>query len=123
MLIDVMGKKFKAPNQPKRSHKDKFKNIKIPVNESELKDIRYAAFHSGITVADYVEQLLRDGFDRGYITDLPEQHYQDTKRYVNGWMKNEEYNYLRELAIEWGVSIRKAAHRILIHMLKGGEGI
>lgn len=123
MIVDIMGKKFKAPKAPKRSHKDKYQNIKIPVNDSELKQIRYAAFHDGITVADYVEQLLRDAFERPYITELPEQSYEDTKRYANGWLKREEYDYLRELAIEWGVSIRKAAHRIMIHMMKGGDNV
>ncbi|HFJ9381171.1 TPA: hypothetical protein ACGW65_005698 [Bacillus paranthracis] len=104
--------------QPRKTRSDKKKDIKIPVNEIQRQLIRSSAFKGGITTTQYMSKLLTEYLTIDYISEIHAYEYKDTKKYIHAKLEQGAHSKLVQLAIEWGVSQRAAATRILCFALK-----
>lgn len=104
--------------QPRKTRSDKKKDVKIPVNEIQRQLIRSSAFQQGITTTQYMSKLITEHLNISYIAEIHSYDYIDTKRYIHAKLDQEVHKKLVHLAIEWGVSQRCAATRILCFALK-----
>ncbi|PHA49422.1 hypothetical protein [Bacillus pseudomycoides] len=104
--------------QPRKTRSDKKKDVKIPVNEIQRQLIRTSAFKEGITTTQYMSKLITEYLRIDYISEIHAYEYKDTKKYIHAKLEQETHSKLVQLAIEWGVSQRAAATRILCFALK-----
>ncbi|MEB9673379.1 MULTISPECIES: hypothetical protein [Bacillus cereus group] len=104
--------------QPRKTRSDKKKDIKIPVNEIQRQLIRTSAFKEGITTTQYMSKLISEHLRIDYISEIHAYEYKDTKKYIHAKLGQEMHSKLVRLAIEWGVSQRAAATRILCFALR-----
>ncbi|PEP86107.1 hypothetical protein [Bacillus pseudomycoides] len=104
--------------QPRKTRSDKKKDVKIPVNEIQRQLIRTSAFQQGITTTQYISKLITEHLRIDYISEIHAYEYKDTKKYIHAKLEQETHSKLFQLAIEWGVSQRAAATRILCFALK-----
>ncbi|PED27266.1 hypothetical protein CON34_05750 [Bacillus thuringiensis] len=104
--------------QPRKTRCDKKKDVKIPVNEIQRQLIRSSAFQEGITTTQYMSKLITEHLKIDYISEIHAYEYKDTKKYIHAKLGQETYFKLVQLAIEWGVSQRAAATRILCFALR-----
>ncbi|MGA5698429.1 hypothetical protein ACPCHU_28260 [Bacillus bombysepticus] len=107
-----------ANSLPRKTRSDKKKDIKIPVNEIQRQLIRTSAFQQGITTTQYMSKLLTEHLKIDYISEIHAYEYKDTKKYIHAKLGQETHSKLVQLAIEWGVSQRAAATRILCFALR-----
>lgn len=104
--------------QPRKTRSDKKKDVKIPVNEIQRQLIRSSAFQEGITTTQYMSKLITEHLRIDYISEIHAYEYKDTKKYIHAKLEQETHYKLVQLAIEWGVSQRAAATRILCFALR-----
>lgn len=104
--------------QPRKIRSDKKKDVKIPVNEMQRQLIRSSAFQEGITTTQYMSKLITEHLNLSYIAEIHSYDYIDTKRYIHAKLDQEVHKKLVHLAIDWGVSQRAAATRILCFALR-----
>ncbi|MGN4759877.1 hypothetical protein ACTFRK_29075 [Bacillus cereus group sp. MYBK227-2] len=104
--------------QPRKTRSDKKKDIKIPVNEIQRQLIRSSAFKEGITTTQYMSKLITEHLKIDYISEIHAYEYKDTKKYIHAKLEQKTHSQLVQLAIEWGVSQRAAATRILCFALR-----
>ncbi|MGD2278313.1 hypothetical protein [Bacillus wiedmannii] len=104
--------------QPRKTRCDKKKDVKIPVNETQRQLIRSSAFQEGITTTQYMSKLIAEHLRIDYINEIHAYEYKDTKKYIHAKLEQETHSKLVQLAIEWGVSQRAAATRILCFALR-----
>ncbi|HHB1907127.1 TPA: hypothetical protein ACOQ31_004801 [Bacillus cereus] len=104
--------------QPRKIRFDKKKDVKIPVNEIQRQLIRSSAFQEGITTTQYMSKLITEHLRIDYISEIHAYEYKDTKKYIHAKLVQETHSKLVQLAIEWGVSQRAAATRILCFALR-----
>ncbi|MGK8430579.1 hypothetical protein [Bacillus cereus] len=104
--------------QPRKTRSDKKRDIKIPVNEIQRQLIRSSAFKEGITTTQYMSKLITEHLKIDYISEIHAYKYKDTKKYIHAKLEQGAHSKLVQLAIEWGVSQRAAATRILCFALK-----
>ncbi|HDR7486409.1 hypothetical protein AB3H50_28935 [Bacillus pacificus] len=104
--------------QPRKTRSDKKKDIKIPVNEIQRQLIRSSAFKEGITTTQYMSKLITEHLRIDYISRIYAYEYKDTQKYIHAKLEQETHSKLVQLAIEWGVSQRAAATRILCFALR-----
>ncbi|MGR5901100.1 hypothetical protein ACT7C8_31895 [Bacillus cereus] len=104
--------------QPRKIRCDKKKDVKIPVNEMQRQLIRSSAFQEGITTTQYMSKLITEHLKIDYISEIHAYEYKDTKKYIHAKLEQETHSKLVQLAIEWGVSQRAAATRILCFALR-----
>ena len=104
--------------QPRKTRSDKKKDVKIPVNEIQRQLIRTSAFKEGITTTQYMSKLITEHLRIDYINEIHAYEYKDTKKYIHAKLEQETHSKLVQLAIEWGVSQRAAATRILCFALR-----
>ncbi|KIQ83572.1 hypothetical protein RW25_05320 [Bacillus sp. L_1B0_8] len=104
--------------QPRKTRSDKKKDIKIPVNEIQRQLIRSSAFKEGITTTQYMSKLITEHLRIDYISQIHAYEYKDTKKYIHAKLEQKTHSQLVQLAIEWGVSQRAAATRILCFALR-----
>lgn len=104
--------------QPRKIRSDKKKDVKIPVNEIQRQLIRSSAFQEGITTTQYMSKLIAEHLRIDYISEIHAYEYKDTKKYIHAKLEQETHSKLVQLAIEWGVSQRAAATRILCFALR-----
>ncbi|PFD94641.1 hypothetical protein CN275_00160 [Bacillus anthracis] len=104
--------------QPRKTRSDKKKDVKIPVNEIQRQLIRSSAFQEGITTTQYMSKLITEHLRIDYISEIHAYKYKDTKKYIHAKLEQETHSKLVQLAIEWGVSQRAAATRILCFALR-----
>lgn len=104
--------------QPRKTRSDKKKDIKIPVNEIQRQLIRSSAFKEGITTTQYMSKLIIEHLKIDYISEIHAYEYKDTKKYIHAKLEQKTHSQLVQLAIEWGVSQRAAAARILCFALR-----
>lgn len=104
--------------QPRKTRSDKKKDIKIPVNEIQRQLIRTSAFQQGITTTQYMSKLITEHLKIDYISQVHAYEYKDTKKYLHAKLEQGAHSKLVQLAIEWGVSQRAAATRILCFALR-----
>ncbi|TCW59022.1 hypothetical protein EC917_101276 [Bacillus thuringiensis] len=104
--------------QPRKTRSDKKKDVKIPVTEIQRQLIRTSAFREGITTTQYMSKLITEHLNLSYIAEIHNYDYIDTKRYIHAKLDQEVHKKLVHLAIEWGVSQRAAATRILCFALR-----
>ncbi|QWI52530.1 hypothetical protein [Bacillus mycoides] len=104
--------------QPRKTRSDKKKDVKIPVNEIQRQLIRTSAFQEGITTTQYMSKLITEHLRIDYISEIHAYEYRDTKKYIHAKLEQETHSNLVQLAIEWGVSQRAAATRILCFALR-----
>lgn len=99
----------------KRKHKDAYRNIKVWVSNNEWKKIRQLSKQEDKTVCDTVEMLIINGFSSKYYKDFPTPAYspKDKGCFVNTWLPAADHSNLYDIAIDWGLSIRKAAYKLL----------
>ncbi len=109
--------------RPRKTRCDKKHDIKVPVTEIQKMKIRLQAHRKGLRATPYSSNLVIEGLKREFITDIGEfTPYKDTHDYVHVKLLPYHYEKIVELAIKWGVSERRAAHRILLFMVKWEEG-
>ncbi|MEC3228191.1 hypothetical protein P4W10_16110 [Bacillus thuringiensis] len=104
--------------QPRKTRSDKKRDIKIPVNEIQRQLIRSSAFKEGITTTQYMSKLITEHLKIDYISGIHAYEYKDTKKYIHAKLEQKTHSQLVQLAIEWGVSQRAAAARILCFALR-----
>ncbi|MFP3415015.1 hypothetical protein SB773_26160 [Bacillus sp. SIMBA_074] len=104
--------------QPRKIRSDKKKDVKIPVNEIQRQLIRTSAFKEGITTTQYMSKLITEHLRIDYINEIHAYDYKDTKKYIHAKLDQGAHSKLVQLAIEWGVSQRAAATRILCFALR-----
>lgn len=104
--------------QPRKIRSDKKKDVKIPVNEIQRQLIRSSAFREGKTTTQYMSKLITEHLRIDYINEIHAYEYKDTKKYIHAKLEQETHSKLVQLAIEWGVSQRAAATRILCFALR-----
>ncbi|HDR6289529.1 TPA: hypothetical protein QCU33_005679 [Bacillus cereus] len=104
--------------QPRKTRCDKKKDVKIPVNEIQRQLIRSSSFQEGITTTQYMSKLITEHLRIDYISEIHAYEYKDTKKYIHAKLEQETHSKLVQLAIDWGVSQRAAAARILCFALK-----
>jgi hypothetical protein len=104
--------------QPRKTRSDKKKDVKIPVNEIQRQLIRSSAFQEGITTTQYMSKLITEHLRIDYINEIHAYEYKDTKKYIHAKLEQETHFKLVQLAIEWVVSQRAAATRILCFALR-----
>lgn len=102
----------------RKTRSDKKKDVKIPVDEFQRKEIRLSAFENNLTTTQYISKLITEYISLSYISEIHSYDYKDTKRYIHAKLNQEIHKKLVHLAIEWGVSQREAATRILRFALK-----
>jgi len=107
-----------ANKQPRKTRSDKKKDVKIPVTEIQRQLIRTSAFHNNLTTTQYMSKIITEHLRIDYISEIHAYEYKDTKKYVHAKLEQETYSKLVQLAIEWGVSQRSAATRILCFALR-----
>ena len=107
-----------ANKQPLKTRSDKKKDVKIPVTEIQRQLIRTSAFHNNLTTTQYMSKIITEHLRIDYISEIHAYEYKDTKKYVHAKLEQETYSKLVQLAIEWGVSQRSAATRILCFALR-----
>lgn len=107
-----------ANQQPRKTRCDKKKDVKIPVNEIQRQLIRSSAYQKGITTTQYMSKLITEHLKIDYISEIHAYEYKDTKKYIHAKLEQETHSKLVQLAIEWGVSQRAAATRILCFALR-----
>ncbi len=100
--------------QPRKTRCDKKKDVKIPVNEMQRQLIRSSAFQQNITTTQYMSKLITEHLRIDYINEI----HKDTKKYIHAKLEQETHSKLVRLAIEWGISQRAAAIRILCFALR-----
>ncbi|MEF8682055.1 UNVERIFIED_CONTAM: hypothetical protein ORM23_18470 [Bacillus cereus] len=104
--------------QPRKTRSDKKKDVKIPVTEIQRQLIRTSAFHNNLTTTQYMSKLITEHLRIDYISEIHAYQYKDTKKYIHAKLGQETYSKLVRLSIEWGVSQRAAATRILCFALR-----
>lgn len=104
--------------QPRKTRSDKKKDVKIPVTEIQRQLIRTSAFHNNLTTTQYMSKLITEHLRIDYISEIHAYEYKDTKKYIHAKLEQETHSKLVQLAIEWGVSQRAAATRILCFALR-----
>ncbi|PEI77411.1 hypothetical protein CN572_19070 [Bacillus wiedmannii] len=104
--------------QPRKTRCDKKKDVKIPVTEIQRQLIRSSAFKQNITTTQYMSKLITEHLRIDYISEIHAYEYKDTKKYIHAKLGQETHSKLVQLAIEWGVSQRAAATRILCFALR-----
>ena len=107
-----------ANQQPRKTRCDKKKDVKIPVNEIQRQLIRSSAYQEGITTTQYMSKLITEHLKIDYICEIHAYEYKDTRRYIHAKLEQGAHSKLVQLAIEWGVSQRAAATRILCFALR-----
>lgn len=107
-----------ANQQPRKTRCDKKKDVKIPVNEIQRQLIRSSAYQEGITTTQYMSKLITEHLKIDYIREIHAYEYKDTRRYIHAKLEQGAHSKLVQLAIEWGVSQRAAATRILCFALR-----
>ncbi|MGE6504498.1 hypothetical protein ACQKF0_30145 [Bacillus wiedmannii] len=104
--------------QPRKTRSDKKKDVKIPVTEIQRQLIRTSAFHNNLTTTQYMSKLITEHLRIDYISEIHAYEYKDTKKYIHAKLEQGAHSKLVQLAIEWGVSQRAAATRILCFALR-----
>ncbi|MEX0415493.1 hypothetical protein [Bacillus sp. C30] len=105
--------------QPRKTRSDKKKDVKISVNEIQRQLIRTSAIQQGITTTQYMSKLITEHLRIDYISEIHAYEYKgDTKKYIHAKLEQETHSKLVQLAIEWGISQRAAATRILCFALR-----
>lgn len=104
--------------KPRNIRSDKKKDVKIPVTAFQRQEIRLHAFEQGMTTTEYISMLMKEHLQIEYISDIHAYEYKDTKRYVHAKLDQTIHTQLVQLAIQWGVSQRAAATRILCFALQ-----
>jgi len=107
-----------ANKQPRKTRSDKKKDVKIPVTEIQRQLIRTSAFHNNLTTTQYMSKLITEHLRIDYINEIHAYEYKDTKKYIHAKLEQETHSKLVQLAIEWGISQRAAATRILCFALR-----
>ncbi len=111
-----------TPSIPKQRkiRKDKKKDIKVPVSEKQKKAIRRLAYKRKMTATSFSTMLVEEALQSAYLQQLKAVPYKDTHDFVHVKLRNNEYDQIVELAIDWNVSVRKCVYRILVFMLADG---
>lgn len=118
-MFEPLNRSSKIPNNKHRkTRSDKKKDVKIPVTEIQRQQIRLTAFQKGLTTTQYMSQLITENLNLAYIREIHAYEYKDTKKYIHAKLEQETHFKLVHIAVEWGISQREAATRILCFALK-----
>ena len=106
----------------RKTRSDKIHDMKFPVTDKQKIILRKKAKLDDVSVTKNNTQLLKNAlkYPINYIPDYP---YQDTKQYMHVKPTELEYTIISNLAIEWGISERKALYRLMCFILEKGEGL
>ncbi|MDD9309794.1 hypothetical protein PUS82_00415 [Cytobacillus firmus] len=117
-------KKPRRPSPPvsenvrkeRKQRSDKKFDIKVPLNDRQLRIFRALAYKHGMTDTAYAAYLVVKGMD--YNLDFEEVEYKNFPETVHAKLTKEEHERLFQYDLIWNNrSMRKTAHRILIGML------
>jgi len=111
-----------SENQRKK-RSDSKTDIKVSVSLEQKKALRILGFCENLSVTQYASNLVREGVAKDYIQYAPRTQYVREYEFVHVKLEQAVYEKLLRLAVDWNCSARKAAHRVLINMLKEQGGI
>lgn len=109
------------PRKPHQQRWDKTHGMKFPINEEQERQLRILYkrhLYQAKSITVFVTMMLRYGLRNPSV--IREQDYKDTGIYKTAKPNQIEYSLIggeRGYAIEWGLSERKALHRIVISVL------
>lgn len=127
VFLNPMLNKSKASEKPKPevhpkkkercARSDKCDTIRIPVEEETRRVMRTLAASSGYRDRQtaFNTALLLQALKTPY--DAPEREYKDSGQYMTVKPTQIPSEQINDLAISWGVSRRRAAHRLLMWMV------
>lgn len=102
---------------PRKPRIDKKHDIKIPLSYEMEYLIRTKGRENRKTKTQYSTSLLEKALSRSYV--YPEVPYEDSEITTHAKVSRETYLIIGNLADQWGHgSVRRAAHRILMEMIR-----
>lgn len=112
------------PKKPQQTRFDKTHGMKFPVTEEQDRLLRmfwkrYKEAYQATSITVFVTMMLRYGLNHPHLVQA--QPYNDTGTYKTAKPNQVEYDLIggeNGVAIKWGVSERKALHRIIISVLR-----
>ncbi|WP_157930357.1 hypothetical protein [Mycobacteroides abscessus] len=106
-----------TPSAPRKPRIDKKHDIKIPLSYEIEYLIRTKSRARGKSKTAYSTELLEQALTRSYV--FPEVPYEDSDISTHAKVSKETYLIIGNYADKWGHgSVRKAAHRILMEMIR-----
>lgn len=113
-----MKEKFRRKvNRQPRS--DKKKDVKIPLTDRQKRAVKLLALQERKNVTDYSTRVISQALRFPAVENVALFHdYEDTKNYVHIRLSQEQHDQLAKLSIQWDVSIRQAAFRLLHFVLR-----
>ncbi|MFC0273622.1 hypothetical protein ACFFIX_19710 [Metabacillus herbersteinensis] len=125
LLTPAPSKAKKESNRKKRE--DALKDIKIPVSLIEKLDLKmfgYKIFNES-NITRFATSLIKEGLDIEYIDYVPEVDRPSPKDtvFVHAKLRKEEHTEIVNISAKWNCSIRLAARRIIINLLKEKKGV
>ncbi len=119
----------KQPSSPQKSipsnvrkpvrkvRKDKKHDIQIPLTEEQRRLIKVLARNRRMTPTSFCSMLLKNALIRNH--DYPEVQYPSSKsKTCHAKFEEDYFEMLFGYTVRWDCSLKKAAHRILLEMLR-----
>lgn len=115
--VDIYSNKEK---KVRKRRKDRHQHIRIPVNDEWYKIIRRLAKKEDKTVADLIEELIKECLEETYIyqVSILEKNYETCTDYsVQTWVPYSVHETVFELSLEYNATIRHTAFSLVVHSL------
>lgn len=123
-LNPMFSKTIVLESDKKRKKRNDAKtDIKVSVSIEQKKALRILGFCENLSVTQYASKLVIEGVVKDYIQFAPRTHYARDFEFVHVKLEQSVYERLLRLSVEWNCSVRRAAHRVLINILKEQRGI
>ncbi|RUS44996.1 hypothetical protein [Cohnella sp. AR92] len=115
-----------SPKKDRKERSDKLKDIKFPVTPRQREELRRRALALKVaarneTISNTKILIAALNQHRLFPEQYPELVYEDTKQYMHAEPTLAVYDQIVELSMQWNVSIRKAAHRLIMNYIFRGE--
>lgn len=111
----------------RKTRSDKLKMIKFPVTTEQREQLRRRAKENVRALSRketiYNTNCLLHAIDQTSIFPerYPELKYKDTGQYMHVKIPITKYEVIEEFAFQWGCSVRKATHRLIMNYCFLGE--
>lgn len=112
-----------STDRKRKKRMDSKTDVKVAVSLDQKKALRILGFCEKLSITQYASKLVKEGISKEYIQFATRTHYSKDYEFVHVKLEQPYYEELVRLSIDWNCSVRKAAHRVLINMLKEQRGI
>jgi len=102
----------------RKKRNDAKTDIKVSVSLEQKKALRILGFCENLSITQYASKLVKEGVSKEFIQYAPRTYYSKDFEFVHVKLEPPVYEKLVHLSADWNCSVRKAAHRILINILK-----